>query len=96
MFVEVRRFRTEATAVTTTDTVAVRWDPGGDADARVLEAQRVEVAGAVTDPRDPDAAAPALQVRGDTISGQVVFGPGGGGPTGLRQRGALALRCPDR
>lgn len=71
--VEVQRFATSLNEVVTyTDTIAYT-----DA-ARILQAQRVEVAGQITDLRDPDASSALLRPRADGVSGAGLAGPPGG------------------
>lgn len=93
VLVEVRRFRTAGELPTITDTVTV---VEGDeaAPQRVLQAQRFEVGGQVTDARDPGADDPILRLRADSVSGEAVFGPPGAfaGDEGL-VTGRFALGC---
>lgn len=87
--VEVQRFAATLGETTTyTDTITYQ-DP-----ARILQAQRVEVAGQVTDLRDPAATSPLLRPRADGVSGAGLAGPPGdtaeeGGLVGL----ALDATC---
>lgn len=71
--VEVRRFATGTDVVTFTDTVT--YTDGG----RILQAQRIEVNGQVTDLREPRAATPLVRTRGDGLSAAGLAGPPGGG-----------------
>jgi hypothetical protein len=88
--VELQRFATTLDDVVTyTDTIAYT-----DA-ARILQAQRIEVGGQVTDLRDPDASSSLLRPRADGVSGAGLAGPPGGsaadeGVVGL----AVDLTCP--
>ena len=69
--VEVQRFATGTEVQTFTDTV-VYADSG-----RILQAQRIEVGGQVTDLRDPDATSALLRVRADGVSlSGLASGPG--------------------
>jgi hypothetical protein len=69
--VEVQRFATGTDVQTFTDT-AVYTDT-----ARILQAQRIEVGGQVTDLRDPDATSALIRVRGDGLSlSGLASGPG--------------------
>ena len=86
--VEVQRFSTGTDVKTFTDTV-VYTDSG-----RILQAQRVEVNGQVTDLRDPDATSALLRLRDDGVSlSGIASGPGDdeedGGLIGL----ALTASC---
>jgi len=70
--VEVQRFATTLGEVTTyTDTITYE-DP-----ARILQAQRIEVGGQVTDLRDPSAASALLRPRQDGVSGAGLAGAPG-------------------
>ncbi len=70
--VEVQRFATTLGEVTTyTDTITYE-DP-----ARILQAQRIEVGGQVTDLRDPSATAALLRPRADGVSGAGLAGAPG-------------------
>lgn len=69
--ISVRRFQTKTTATTFTDTITYRDT------ARVFQAQRVEVDGGVTDPRDPNAATPLLQIDDAHVSASGLFGAPG-------------------
>jgi len=86
--VELQRFATGTGVVTYTDTVT--YADGG----RILQAQRIEVNGQVTDLRDPRAATPLVRTRagGVTASGLASApgdGPDDGGLIGL----ALDASC---
>lgn len=71
--IEVQRFATGTDVVTYTDTITY-----ADA-ARILQAQRVEVGGQVTDLRDPRAATALLRTRDGGVSAAgLAGGPGGG------------------
>lgn len=80
--VSVRRFRTGDEVATFTDTVS--YADG----ARILQAQRIEVAGQRTDLRDPDAAGALLRLRPDGVSASGVAGPPG---SGAGDEGLVAL-----
>lgn len=88
--VEVQRFVTGADVLTYTDTIT--YEDG----ARILQAQRVEVAGQVTDLRAPDASSPLVHPRDDGLFASGIAGPPGGSPdeaegyVGI----ALSLTCP--
>ena len=93
VMVDVRRFRSQGASPTITDTVRVVEGPE-DAPRRVLEAQRFEVDGLVTDPRDPAADDPLLRVTDREVHASGVFAPPGafaddGGLVG----GVLAISC---
>lgn len=86
---EVQRFATGTDVRTFTDTVVY-----SDA-ARILQVQRVEVGGEVTDLRDPDATGPLIRLRADGVSlSGLASGPGedqdDGGLIGL----AVDATCP--
>ncbi|HEX4866982.1 MAG TPA: hypothetical protein VFV32_05090 [Acidimicrobiales bacterium] len=88
--VEVQRFATTLDDVVTyTDTIAYT-----DA-ARILQAQRIEVGGQVTDLRDPDASSSLLRPRSGGVSGAGLAGaPGDGADDGGIVGLALDLACP--
>jgi hypothetical protein len=70
--VAVQRVTTDTGVETFTDTVSYRDT------ARILQIQRFEVAGEVTDLRDPDARGTLLRIRPDGVSATGVAGlPGG-------------------
>lgn len=69
--VEVQRFTTATSVETFTDTISYS-DTG-----RLLQVQRFEVAGEVSDLRDPDARGTLLRVRPDGVSATGVAGPPG-------------------
>ena len=86
--IELQRFAAGTSVVTYTDTVTFS-DPG-----RILQAQRIEVSGQVTDLRDPTASTPLVRTRpgGVTASGLASApgdGPDDGGLIGL----ALDATC---
>ena len=69
--VQVQRFATGTDVQTFTDTLLYS-DSG-----RILQAQRIEVNGQVTDLRDPDATSALLRVRADGVSASgIASGPG--------------------
>jgi hypothetical protein len=72
--VEVQRFATGTDVVTYTDTVTYT-----DA-ARILQAQRIEVRGQVTDLRDPKAATALVRTRDDGLSAAGLAGAPGARP----------------
>ncbi len=80
--VSVRRFRTGREVATFTDTVS--YADG----ARILQAQRIEVAGQSTDLRDPRAAGSLLRLRPAGVSASGVAGPPG---SGAGEEGLVAL-----
>lgn len=88
--IELQRFATTlGDATTYTDTITYE-DP-----ARILQAQRIEVGGQVTDLRDPSASSALLRPRSDGISGAGLAGAPGDdaddeGVVGL----ALDATCP--
>lgn len=73
---DVRRFASEGAAATITDTVTVTVGDPENPD-QALVAQRFEVDGAVTDPRDPDADDPLLRISEDRVEAAGVFAPPG-------------------
>lgn len=73
---DVRRFQSAGAASTITDTITVVEGPA-DAPERVSVAQRFEVGGQVTDPRDPEADDPLLLVREESITAAGIFAPPG-------------------
>ena len=88
--IEVQRFATGVgDAVTFTDTVAYTDS------ARILQAQRIEVGGQVTDLRDPDATSALLRPRADGVGGAGLAGaPGDDADDEGRIGIALDLTCP--
>ena len=93
VMVDVRRFRSQGASPTITDTVRVVEGPE-DAPRRVLEAQRFEVDGLVTDPRDPDADDPLLRVTDREVHARGVFAPPGAfADDGGLVEGVLAISC---
>lgn len=70
--IEVQRFATGTDVVTFTDTVTYA-DSG-----RILQAQRIEVNGEVTDLRDQGAASALLRTRAGGVSAAGLAGPPGG------------------
>jgi hypothetical protein len=73
--VDVQRFATGTDVVTFTDTVTYA-DSG-----RILQAQRIEVNGEVTDLRDARAATALLRTRADGVTAAGLAGPPGGSAT---------------
>lgn len=69
--IEVQRFTAATSVETFTDTITYTDS------ARILQMQRFEVAGEVTDLRDPDARGTLLRVRPDGVSAAGVAGPPG-------------------
>jgi hypothetical protein len=89
----VRRYRSQGASPTTTDTVRVTHGPP-DAPTAVLEAQRFEVDGLVTDPRDPDADDPLLRVTDAGIAAEGMFAPPGAfADDGGLVEGAVSVGC---
>lgn len=80
--VEVQRFATGTDVVTFTDTVTYT-DP-----ARILQAQRIEVNGQVTDLRDPKASSSLLRTRGGGVSAS---GRAGAPGDGSRDEGIIGF-----
>ena len=76
ILLEVLRLASQGASSTITDTVLVTEGPE-DAPTRILEAQRFEVGGLVTDPRDPVADEPLLRVTGQEVAAAGVFAPPG-------------------
>jgi hypothetical protein len=91
---EVLRLASAGASATITDTVRVTEGPD-DAPTRVLEAQRFEVKGLVTDPRDPDASGPLLTTTGGSvIEASGVFAPPGAfAADGGLVAGLVAIAC---
>ena len=93
LMVDIRRFRSEGASPTITDTIRVVEGPE-DAPVRVLEAQRFEVEGLVTDPRDPEADDPLLRVADRRIDARGVFAPPGSfADDGGLVEGAVSVTC---
>jgi hypothetical protein len=89
--VTVLRFQTQRDATTTvTDTVDVRIT--GDR-PRQSQAQRVEVAGATTDLRDPAASGPLLRISGPRVQAEGTFGPADA-TAKTTVEGTLDAMCP--
>jgi hypothetical protein len=72
--IEVQRFATGTQVITYTDTVTYA-DAG-----RILQAQRIEVGGQVSDLRDPKASSALLRLRGNGVSAAGRAGAPGDGP----------------
>jgi hypothetical protein len=72
--VELQRFATGTGVVTYTDTVSYA-DAG-----RILQAQRIEVNGQVTDLRDPKAATPLVRTRSGGVTARGLASAPGDGP----------------
>jgi hypothetical protein len=72
--IELQRFATGTDVITYTDTVTYS-DTG-----RILQAQRIEVAGQVTDLRDPKASSALLRPRAGGVSAAGLAGGPGDGP----------------
>lgn len=89
----IRRFRTVGVEATITDTITVVvGDP--DSPEVAVVAQRFEVGGRVTDPRDPGQDDPLLTVTGDRIEAQGRFGPPGAfADDGGLLEGVVVARC---
>lgn len=90
LVVSVTRSATEGDLRTVTDTVSVL-----DADGELVEASRADVGGRYLDLLVEGALGPLLQIEGDLITGEGVFGPPGarpGDPSAVE--GSLILRCP--
>jgi len=81
--VQVQRFATGTDVQTFTDTVTYS-DAG-----RILQAQRIEVSGQVTDLRDPDATSALIRPRDGGVSASGLAGPPGGG--GEETEGIIGL-----
>ena len=78
---------------TITDTVRVVQGPA-DAPTSVLEAQRFEVDGLVTDPREPEASAPLLRITEAGIEATALFAvPGSFAEDGGLVEGAVSIAC---
>lgn len=93
LLLEVSRFVAPGDATTITDTVTVTEGPA-DRPARVLQAQRFEVDGLVSDGREPGATSPLLQVGDATVEGSARFAPPGNfADDGGLVEGAVALTC---
>jgi hypothetical protein len=72
--VEIRRVAADSEAAETFTDVVTYTDT-----ARILQIQRAEVEGEVTDLRDPDASGTLLQVRADGVAATGIAGPPGTG-----------------
>jgi hypothetical protein len=72
--VEILRFATGTDVKTFTDTISYTDT------AKILQAQRIEVGGQVSDPRDPDEVARMIRTRDAGVSANGLAGPPGGGP----------------
>ena len=89
----VRRYRSPGASPTITDTIRVTRGPA-DAPTSVLEAQRFEVDGVVTDPRQPDADDPLLRIADDAITARARFAaPGSFAEDGGLVEGVVAVSC---
>jgi len=86
----VSRATVQGELATTTETVSVT-----EVEGEVLEAQRFERDGVVSDLRDSDSAGPLLAVTGNLVRAGGVFGPPGStaATPGLVD-GSLIARCP--
>lgn len=80
--IEVQRFATGTGVVTFTDSITYSDS------ARILQAQRIEVNGEVTDLRDERAATALLRTRADGVSAAGLAGPPG---TGSADEGLIGL-----
>lgn len=90
---DLRRFRSQGASATITDTVTVVVGDPEEPDV-ALVAQRFEVDGVVTDPRDPDADDPLVRVREGQIEAGGVFAPPGAfADDGGLVEGGLVARC---
>lgn len=86
--IELQRFAAGSQVVTFTDTVTYA-DAG-----RILQAQRIEVGGQVTDLRDPDATTPLVRLRpGGVTAAGLASGPGEGSDDGGLIGLALDATC---
>lgn len=83
--IEVQRFATDTSVETFTDTVSYSDT------ARILQVQRFEVNGEVTDLRDPAARGTLLRVRPDGLSATGLAGPPGSGGDDVEGLVGLAL-----
>jgi hypothetical protein len=89
----VRRYRSQGASPTITDTIRVTQGPV-DTPTAVHEAQRFEVDGLVTDPRDADADDPLLRITREGIEATALFAPPGAfADDGGLVEGALAITC---
>lgn len=93
--IEATRFVTAGAATTVTDTVDYELRDGPDGTVlQRLQAQRVEVAGVVDDPRDPDARGSLLRLDGDRVAMEGVFAaPGRFVDDGVLVDGAFVAAC---
>lgn len=86
--IEVQRFATGDDVVTFTDTVTYSDT------ARILQAQRIEVGGQVTDLRDPKAATSLVRTRKDGVTASgLASAPGDGADDGGLMGLALDATC---
>lgn len=93
---DLRRFRSAGASTTITDTITVAvGDP--DAPEQALVAQRFEVDGVASDPRDPEADDPLVRVQSQSglISARGVFAPPGAfAEDGGLVEGIVDANCP--
>lgn len=94
--VDASRFLTAGAATTVTDTVDYElWSADGATVLQRFQAQRVEVAGVVEDPRDPDARSSLLTIDGTTVGAEGIFAaPGAFVDDGYLVEGAFVAACP--
>jgi hypothetical protein len=81
----VQRFAATGEVDTFTDTITYTDS------AKILQALRFEVAGEITDPRDPDARGVLLRTRPDGVSAAAVAGPPGSAGEDLEGLVGLAV-----
>lgn len=93
VLLDLKRFRSQGASPTITDTVTVL--EGTEATpVRVLQAQRFEVDGQVTDPRDPEADDPLLRVTEQRIVARGLFAPPGSfAADGPLVEGSVSIAC---
>lgn len=91
--VDATRFRSQGAAPTITDTITVLVGTEATPE-RVVQAQRFEIDGQVTDPRDADADDPLLRIAGQRVEARGLFAPPGSfADDGGLVEAALAVAC---
>jgi hypothetical protein len=87
--ITITRYESEAAEKTFSDNITYRDN------ARIFQAQRIEVGGVVNDPRDPDATTPLLSIDGTHVTGAGPFAaPGDPADVGVVP-GRVDARCID-
>ena len=90
---DARRYRSHGASPTITDTVRIVHGPS-DAPTSVLEAQRFELDGVVTDPRDPEADDPLFRIGAGRVEVRGIFAaPGAFASDGGLVEGLVSISC---